>query len=164
MSLILLRLPLGLWRPVVSSVLKQRCNLSCSSWQTSSNRSSRTKVLAKCLWRLLLPPFLQGKDELILQLSLIIGRVLGQALVWDSMQQHAWSAGLARAMLDKLVELNSRFKCIVHVFRMRNEGCGHAMNGCYSGAASVDHFRHTRRNAVLTGRVDVLGIGTLKCQ
>ena len=79
---------------------------------------------------------------MILQLPLIIGRFLGQALVWDSMQQHAWSAGLSRVMLDKLAELSSRFKYIVHFVLVANKGSVQIMNGRYSRVAAVDHFRH----------------------
>ena len=106
----------------------------------------------------------QVKDVLILQLPLIIGRVLGQVLVWDSMQQHAWSAGLARAVLDKLVELSSRFKYIVHVVLVENKGSVQLMNGCYSKAAAVDHFRHRWHTSALHGGVDVFCSWTLPRQ
>ena len=106
----------------------------------------------------------QVKDVLIQQLPLIIGRVLGQVLVWDSMQQHAWSAGLARAVLDKLVELSCRFKYIVHVVLVENKDSAQAMSGCYSRAATVDHFRHRWRTAVLNGGVDVFCAWTLPRQ
>jgi hypothetical protein len=110
-----------------------------------------------------LSSFLQVKDELIL-LFLIIGRVMGQVLVRGSTQQHAWSAGLARAVLDKLVELSSRFKYIVHVVLVENKGSAQLMNGCYSKAAAVDHFRHRRRTPVLHGGVAVFCSRTLPRQ
>ena len=106
----------------------------------------------------------QVKDVLILQLPLIIGRVLGQVLVWDSMQQHAWSAGLARAVLDKLVELSSRFKYIVHVVLVENKDSAQLMHGCYSKAAAVDHFRQRWHTSVLHGGVDVFCSWTLPRQ
>ena len=89
-----------------------------------------------------LPSFLFVKDALLfLQLPLIVGRVLGQVLLWGSLQQHVRSAGLAQAMLDKLVELSNRFKYIVHVVFVEKGLCPDheclLFQGCRQGPFSL---------------------------
>ena len=78
----------------------------------------------------------------------VLEHVLGQVLVWDSMQQHEWTVGFAQTVLHKLLELDNMFKYIVHVVLVENKDSAQTMNGCYSKAATVDHFLHLWQTAV----------------